>query len=429
MQAVTAGAGPLPPGRHAGAHRADWAKRLQWYVDKSLVWVPLFTATFFAKVALPPLGQAGISIAIPAMLAAVGFAVLCQRAVVDLRAMVAFLALMGTLMCMQLAAEPAFSTASLLLLAALHVPYVFRMAHPPHYARILDFFQKIGLILAVLGVAQYMLQFVVGPALAFPMENYFPKSFLVGSFNQQAPLSYGSTTYRANGMFMVEPSVFSQFMAFTILIELLTRKRWWFIALAAWAMLLSYSGTGVVLLIGSVLALLASRGKWTWLLALALGAMAFIALSEVMRNIPYLNHLVGRTAEFGSTGSSGFARFVGGYYMFEQLLWPDLLHSLVGFGAGSFRGYSALANFPASEMAIFKVIFEFGILGALLYFGFLGYCIFRSSAPFALRAAVGICLILSGNYFPFAHSLAFVLLVWVDPVYRELQFSRRSVRD
>ncbi len=69
-------------------------------------------------------------------------------------------------------------------------------------------------------------------------------------------------------------------------------------------------------------------------------------------------------------------------------------------------------------MAIFKVIFEFGVVGAVLYFGFLAYCFIRSSAPFTLRVALGICLILSGNYFPFAHSLAFVLLVWTDNVHK-----------
>ncbi len=402
------------------AHDADvrathWLKRLHWLVDKGMYWVPILTATFVAKLGVPPLAEMGISVAIPAMLAMLGIGLLFQRAELEPRAMVAYLFVMGFLLALQTLAESRVSVMSVLLLAMLHLPYAFRMTQPPRYDRVIRLVQTIGLVVAVLGIVQYAMQFVVGPALAFPMENFFPQAFIVDTFNQQAVIRYGEDVYRANGMVMVEPSVFSQLMAICILIEVITRKRLWFIALATVAMFLSYSGTGVLLLLASLGVLALVRGKLALLLGLCAAGCVVFALATVVGNIPYLSVFVARATEFGSTGSSGFARFVGGYYMFEQYLWPDPLRTLVGYGAGTFRYYMATATYPVSEMAIFKVIFEFGLLGTLVYFGFLAYCLFRSAAPFALRAAVAICLLLSGNYFPFAHSLAFVLLVWVDP--------------
>lgn len=402
----------------ADVRATHWLKRLQWLIDKGMFWVPLATATFVAKLAVPPLAGMGISIAIPAMLAMLGIGLLLQRAEVEPRAMAAYLFTMGFLLALQTLAESRVSMMSVMLLAVLHLPYAFRMTHPPRYDRVIRAVQAVGLTVALLGIVQYAMQFVVGPALAFPMENFFPQAFIVDMFNQQAVIRYGEDVYRANGMVMVEPSVFSQLMAICILIEVMTRKRWFYIGVATLAMFLSYSGTGVVLLLASLGVLALVRGKIALLLGLCAAGCLVVALATVVGNIPYLSVFVARASELGSTGSSGFARFVGGYYLFEQYLWPDPVRTLVGYGAGTFKYYMASAAYPVSEMAIFKVIFEFGLLGTLVYFGFLAYCLFRSAAPFALRAAIAICLLLSGNYFPFAHSLAFVLLVWVDPHYR-----------
>lgn len=408
------------------AGRAHSVRHLQWYVDKGLFWVPVMTATFLSKFGVPPLAPAGISIAIPAMLAILGIGLVFQRMVVEPRAAAAYMFVMGSLFAMQSVADSRYSMLSLVLLVMLHLPYAFRMAHPPSHVRVVRGIQAVGLVVAVLGFLQYTLQFVLGPKLVFPLENFFPQSFIVGSFNQQAVVSYGASTYRANGMVMVEPSVFSQLMALIILIELLTRRRLWYIALAAVSMFMSYSGTGLLLLTASLVVLAVQRGKIALLSALFGAGCVLVGLGAVFKELPYLGIFAHRLGEFASPTSSGFARFVGGYYMFDEFLWPDPLRTLVGFGAGTFKFYMNAATYPVSEMAIFKVIFEFGLLGALLYFGLLAYCFGRSRAPLVLRVALAICLILSGNLFPFAHALAFVLLVWIDPGHRHAT-STRSV--
>jgi len=52
-----------------------------------------------------------------------------------------------------------------------------------------------------------------------------------------------------------------------------------------------------------------------------------------------------------------------------------------GYGAGAYNKLRFLAfNYAAAEMALFKIVFEFGLVGALAYFGFLFSCLFSSRA-------------------------------------------------
>lgn len=384
--------------------------------DRGVWRLPIFTATFLSKLAVPPFGAAGISVAIPLICAAGAGAVLTGRMVVDTRRMLAYVALIATLWMVQIARSGIFSPSSMLLLTALHLPYVLRMRRMPDYDRVIAFFQSIALTIAMLGLIQYIVQFAVGPKIAFPIENYFPEAFRVAAFNTQGYVTYGSNVFRTNGVFMLEPSFFSQFLAIAVVTELITRRRIWAMAAMFVGMLVSYSGTGLALLTACLLFIGVSQKRWVLLGSLAAIGVTLIAVAGMLGNVPYVSPFIARIGEFSSQGSSGFARFVGGFYMFDQFLWSDPLRALFGYGAGSFQMFSGRANYPVTGMALFKMVFEFGVVGAGVYFAFLWYCISRSAAPAVLRFAVGVCYLLSGNYIPFAHALAFTLLIWTAPL-------------
>ena len=63
-------------------------------------------------------------------------------------------------------------------------------------------------------------------------------------------------------------------------------------------------------------------------------------------------------------------------------------------------------------MALFKIVFEYGLFGAVLYFGFLFGCLSASTAPRLLILAVAITYLLNGMYASFAHGMALGLLLW-----------------
>ena len=62
------------------------------------------------------------------------------------------------------------------------------------------------------------------------------------------PIEYGSEYYKSNGVFMLEPSHFSQILALGVIAELASRRRTTRLAILSLALLTTYSGTGPLLL-------------------------------------------------------------------------------------------------------------------------------------------------------------------------------------
>jgi hypothetical protein len=396
------GAAPRP---EAAAPRA--AARSGW-VRFGVLATPIVGVTFFSKFTIPPLGQQGIDVSLFLVLGAVaaGMAADCIR--LDPARLTLYVVLIGILGLIQSLQPETFSIPSMLMLVGLHLPYVFAVPRGDEGDRIVRFFLNVATLLALLGIAQYGLQFVVGTHFLFPIENFFPPSFIVQHYNAQAALSYGSEVYRPNGVFMLEPSFFSQVLAIAIVAELCTRARALRLAIFGAALIVSYSGTGVLVLAVCLPLYLAARRRWDLLI---LGCSALI-LVIALHHVLHLDRVFSRLGEFNSTQSSGFARFVGGFFLFDQFLWNDPWRTLFGYGAGAFSNYAPHARYPVAEMALFKIVFEYGLFGAVLYFGFLFGCLSASTAPRLLILAVAITYLLNGMYASFAHGMALGLLLW-----------------
>ena len=377
----------------------------------TLLAVPLISATFLSKFAIPPFGAQGIGISLFVILGVVIASTIGGAMRIDPRRMTLYFMLIGCLGLIQILQPESFSPLSLLLLVAVHLPYVVTVPHSDDGDRVINLFLGIATVLALLGIAQFALQFFVNPRFLFPIENFTPETFIVQHFNHQAAMEYGSHEYRANGVFMVEPSVFGQLLAVAIIAELCTRGRISRLALFGVALVLSYSGTGIMVLAVCLPLCLVAQRRWGLLLAGALAIVAVIVLHEYV----YPVRLLSRVAEFGSTHSSGYSRFVGGFYLFDQFLWHEPWRALFGYGAGAFTNYAIRAHYGADEMALFKIVLEFGLVGAIAYFGFLFGCLFYSPAPRLLILAVALTYFLNGIYTPFAHGLALTLLLWKPP--------------
>jgi hypothetical protein len=377
----------------------------------ALLATPLVGATLLSKFGFPPFGAQGIGLSIFLLLAAVSLGSVSGCLTLEPRRLALFAAMVGFLGLIQIFQPESFSPTSLLLLVAVHLPYIFKVPDSGDGERIIRFFLGIVTVLACCGIAQYGLQFIVGPRFLFPIENFVPDKFIVQLFNHQAAMEYGSEEYRANGVFMLEPSFFSQVLAVGIIAELCTRGRMIRMALFGVALLVSYSGTGIMVLAVCLPLCLISQRRWG-LLLLGILALAVIISLQLYSHAGY--RILSRVGEFSSSASksSGYARFVGGFYLFDQFLWHDAWRTLFGYGAGSFTDHAARGRYGAAEMALFKIVFEFGLVGAIAYFGFLFCCLFYSPAPRLLTLAVGITYFLNGIYNPFAHGLALSLLLW-----------------
>lgn len=194
------------------------------------------------------------------------------------------------------------------MLIALHAAYMFQIPRAgDNTGRALATFLDLAGFLAWCGIAQFFLQFVVPAEWVFPIENFLPAAFRVELFNSQGPLSYGSSIYRANGVFLLEPSFFSQLLAVAIVTELCTRNRLSRFPLYGLALLVSYSGTGLMVLALCLPLMVILWQRWDLLLVGALALLLLMAFGEALN----LDLFAKRANEFGATGSSAFARFVG----------------------------------------------------------------------------------------------------------------------
>jgi hypothetical protein len=375
----------------------------------ALLAAPLVGATFISKFGFPPLAALGIGVSIFFLLGAIAAGAVLGGVSIEPRRLALFTAMIGILGLIQIFQPDSFSPSSLLLLVAVHLPYIFTVPGSDDKDRIVKFFLGIVTIFACCGIAQYAFQFFVDPRFLFPIENFTPSSFIVQQFHTQANMGYGSHEYRANGVFLLEPSFFSQVLAVAIVAELCTFGRLSRIGLYGLALVVSYSGTGLIVLAVCLPLCLVAQRRWG---LLVFGLVVLAAIIAVQFYF-HANRLLSRIGEFDSEQSSAYMRFVGGFLLIDKFLWEDPWRALFGYGAGSFVSYTSRVHYyAAAEMALFKIVFEFGLVGAVAYFGFLFSCLFSSSAPRLLILAVGITYFLNGIYVPFAHGLALSLLLW-----------------
>ena len=129
---------------------------------------------------------------------------------------------------------------------------------------------------AAAGVLQFAAQFV-GLGL-FSFEGIVPSSILFEKgYNLRIPITGSGPLLKSNGFFLVEPSIFSQFMAVALAIEVVSVKRVPLLCLFAAGFMLSFSGTGWLVLAGFVAAATAGMGARGVVLACA--TLATLALA------------------------------------------------------------------------------------------------------------------------------------------------------
>jgi hypothetical protein len=389
------------------------ATRERWLL-LTLLLTPLCSSTFLAKLAVPPFGAMGLGIDIPMTLATALIGMLMGRFTFHTGRLVFYLLMVSWIGMVHVLRGDLFSPTSVLLLVGLYAPFVLKLrdsASPQPDAEVdgaLRFMGQLGAFFAACGIAQYAAQFAVGVTYAFPLENFLPSGFLIQTFNYLNPLGYGSNIFKANGIFFLEPSFFSQFTALGLLLELSLWNRRGRILLYLAALAITFSGTGIIVMIAGVAVLVLVKQRWDIIALGVLVAILLVFLAEPLN----LNLFTSRASEFESTRSSGFERFVAWTYMFEQHWWPDNMRVLFGAGAGSFVSFANISRYNAAGMAFSKMFFEFGVTGGLLYFGFLFYAIYSIRAPVAFKVGLTACLFLNGSYTGFTSGILLSTLLW-----------------
>jgi len=205
-------------------------------------------------------------------------------------------------------------------------------------------------------------------------------------------ISAAGQLVKSNGIFLAEASTLSQIAAIAILIEVIEFRRLWYLIVLSSGFLVAYSGTGAsILLVSFPLAFLVTRKAQFAVLLVCLFAAALFAM-----DIIHLSAFTGRLGEFQETQASGFERFVSPFWMAgDYLNRASLLELLFGNGLGhSFvpRGY-----YNASAGTWFKLVFEYGLVGAFVLAWFLRLCFRRSWCPAPVIVGIVYNYLFTGN--------------------------------
>lgn len=378
----------------------------------AFTWGTLFCCLVLQRFAIPLAGLK-VSIATPLVLGLAAWAVASGTLVIERRRMALFCGLcavalfsVATQFNLPLAIAPRMSLTSLYYWLAITGFAVLRFRHSVSETA---FFRLVSLALAALavaGLAQFVLQFVGISFFAFT--GVVPDDFLIEEqYNVTIPIDRGLN--KSNGFFLVEPSVFSQFMALAVVVEALYLRRVAYLVLFFVALLSSMSGTGWLVL-GSYIAVLAiSAGRRGLLGAILLAAgcaLAFTALSVVLPD--FADMMSGRVYEFTLPGTSGHERFVTPFLALQDLLNAAPWVSVTGIGPGASEQlivpYIYHLNTPI------KVLMEYGIFGLLLYLCLLTWGT-RTKRQWMLLTPLMVLLLLTGGYHQFSPILFPILLV------------------
>ena len=286
------------------------------------------------------------------------------------------------------------SPSSLLFLIALYLPFVMAMrartADASEWRWTVRAFGNIALLCAAAGIAQFFAQFFVKAPWLFDFSHYLPEAVRnLGTYNTQIPVG---NLYKSNGFFLREPSAFSFLMALAAIVELNTDKRWQRVALFVFALLLTYSGTGLLALI---LGLMFPLGLKTLgrLIALAVGSALLIALLGDVLNLSFT---VNRIQEFGSEHSSAYIRYVAPLHVIASSIDSTPWAALFGHGPGSIQRTSQA--FQAFDPTWAKLIFEYGLLGCAALVGLVVHALVRSGVPAQMRAVLFFSWLIMGGH-------------------------------
>ena len=248
-----------------------------------------------------------------------------------------------------------------------------------------------ALCLAVVGIAQFFAQFVVRPVWLFDYTPFIPAPIRgSGVWNTVNP---AGDWIKSNGFFLREPSIFSVAMAFALICELAVDRRRWVAGLLATALVLTYSGSGLLLLALAMLFPLGRRSLPRIVACAAAAAAVYFLFGEALN----LGYTVERVNEVNSGRTSAYCRFVYPNVLILQNLDASAWASLLGNGPGTMPKLDAFCA-DGVETTYAKAIFEYGLAGALAFAVLIIGALNRSAAPVRIRVALGVMwLLLGGN--------------------------------
>lgn len=280
---------------------------------------------------------------------------------------------------------------SAMLVGAAYLAFIFVARMPDGNEALcrytLGMYSNLMMVAAVAGILQFFAQFGIHSPWLFDYTPYLPD--LIRGGGKYNTVIYAGSIIKSNGFFFREPSFFSQFLALAMACEIarrrLEKRRINLVRVATFgfAMLLTYSGTGLATLF---IALLFPLGLKT---AIRMGLVGFagILIFFFLGQTLHLGFTAGRVNEFNTPGTSAYARFVAPLEFVQRNVGTSFVSTVMGHGPGSVtRGAGVGAWYENANPTWAKLLIEYGITGFATFVGLMFYSLWRSRAPVELVA-------------------------------------------
>jgi hypothetical protein len=269
-----------------------------------------------------------------------------------------------------------YSFKSFALYAILYLPMTvaFRVSEAT-YRRCMSFFCDLMLVVVGLVLAQHAIQLTIGWQYWPNLDEIVPKSLLIPHFNYIQPIVWGMNYMKPNGVFFLEVSFLSQFIALALGIEIVLFKRWWRVAILTGTVFITFAGTGLLLLLLTIPVLVGRVSIRNMMLSI----VAFALVGWLAWWLGWVDLVSHRLTEFDRSGASANMRFVEPFNRLAAFVSnPESLYH--GIGAGQIEKALNFQWWP-----ITKAILEYGVIPGILFYAFFLYAMFNR-AP-SLRIA------------------------------------------
>jgi hypothetical protein len=354
--------------------------------------VQILGLVWLQKLGMPAGGGKVIAINLPLILGSLGALWLLRPSsvVIDPKRAIMFSLFCGiAIMSQVFGGSLEFSPTGLMLMLGMYVPLIFRWeVRREDYLRLMQLFQRSMLAVAFIVFALQILQKLRGWQSWPDMNKMVPEALLVTGFNYYRETSFNSGVLSPHAVVFLEPSIVSQFLALAIVIEFEFFKRNWWLAIFVPALLLTGSGTGMLMLI-FVAPFIAKKLPPKLLIT---GAVVAGVGGGIAGSMGLLDKYAERLAEVNQVGTSGYYRFTLPFQqLVEALSTPE--RAFFGTGAGSTVEREDIATVT---LAINKLVTEYGALTAIAFFVLYFHALFERAPSRMLAVAIAVYYNLCG---------------------------------
>ncbi len=312
---------------------------------------------------------------------------------------------------------PRYSASSLMLFAALYAPFVIQYeTSAANYRRCMNLYITVMLGFVGVTLAQHLIQLTISWR-AWPNLNLLiPAPWLVPDYNYIQPIIYGSRFMKPNAVVFLEVSLLSQFIAVALAIELTLFRRPIRLIVLTGGLLMTMAGTGALLMAATLPVLLGRLRLRNAVVMLAI----LLVVCVIAFRLGWFDIVSSRMDEYKHNGTSANMRFIlPAERLLEFLRDPRGL--IAGIGAGQIEKGGNFIWWPFVKVAI-----EYGLLSAILFYGWVIYCLFHRAPDRALAFVLLVWFSFEGTLLTAHNALALVVFGTLLRVAPEEARRRRS---